>query len=278
MTFEEARAQFPVLDRFAYLQAGSVGPLARATVEAMENEERGGLQEGRGSYERFMRAARRARGAASGRRGARRGLDRAGRAHRVDDRRVQHRARRPRAVRRRRDRSPPPTSTSASSARSTRRVRRSSSSDPDPERIAAAVTPRTRLIALSHVLWTTGAVLPVHELRAATGRTDPRRRSAVRRRARRSTRRASTSTRSRGRSGCAGPREPARSSSPTPSRCASVTRATSRRTATSTTARSSRGPELHVSIRTSRLTGRLRASRCDRRDPLVGVRAGSGDG
>ena len=42
-------------------------------------------------------------------------------------------------------------------------------SDPDPERIAAAVTPRTRLIALSHVLWTTGAVLPVHELRAATG-------------------------------------------------------------------------------------------------------------
>ena len=41
--------------------------------------------------------------------------------------------------------------------------------DPDPERIVDAVTPRTRLIALSHVLWTTGAVLPVHELRASTG-------------------------------------------------------------------------------------------------------------
>jgi L-cysteine/cystine lyase len=41
--------------------------------------------------------------------------------------------------------------------------------DPDPERITAAVTPRTRLLALSHVLWTTGALLPVHELRAATG-------------------------------------------------------------------------------------------------------------
>src|SRR5262245_4152091 len=40
--------------------------------------------------------------------------------------------------------------------------------EPDPERIAAAVTARTRLIALSHVLWTTGAILPVHELRAAT--------------------------------------------------------------------------------------------------------------
>jgi L-cysteine/cystine lyase len=41
--------------------------------------------------------------------------------------------------------------------------------DPDPDRIAAAVTRKTRLIALSHVLWTTGAVLPVHELRASTG-------------------------------------------------------------------------------------------------------------
>lgn len=34
MTFEEARAQFPVLERFAYLNAGSAGPLARATVDA----------------------------------------------------------------------------------------------------------------------------------------------------------------------------------------------------------------------------------------------------
>ena len=40
---------------------------------------------------------------------------------------------------------------------------------PDPERILAAVTPRTRLLALSHVLWTTGQVLPVHELKAETG-------------------------------------------------------------------------------------------------------------
>ena len=28
MTFEEARAQFPVLERYAYLNAGSNGPLA----------------------------------------------------------------------------------------------------------------------------------------------------------------------------------------------------------------------------------------------------------
>src|SRR4029079_17907197 len=41
--------------------------------------------------------------------------------------------------------------------------------EPEPTRIIEAVTPRTRLIAISHVLWTTGAVLPVHELKAATG-------------------------------------------------------------------------------------------------------------
>ena len=46
----------------------------------------------------------------------------------------------------------------------------------------AAVTPRTKLVALSQVLWTTGQVLPVRELRETTGRPDPRRRRPVRRR------------------------------------------------------------------------------------------------
>ena len=41
--------------------------------------------------------------------------------------------------------------------------------EPDPEQILAAVTPRTRLLALSEVLWTTGRVLPVAELRARSG-------------------------------------------------------------------------------------------------------------
>jgi len=40
---------------------------------------------------------------------------------------------------------------------------------PEPEAILAAVTPRTRLIASSQVLWTTGAVLPLAELRAEAG-------------------------------------------------------------------------------------------------------------
>ena len=41
--------------------------------------------------------------------------------------------------------------------------------DAEPEAIVAAVTPRTRLLALSQVLWTTGRALPVRELREQTG-------------------------------------------------------------------------------------------------------------
>jgi len=41
--------------------------------------------------------------------------------------------------------------------------------EPEPEAILAAVTRRTRLIATSQVLWTTGAVLPLAELRERSG-------------------------------------------------------------------------------------------------------------
>jgi len=40
---------------------------------------------------------------------------------------------------------------------------------PDPDAILAAVSPRTRLIAVSEVLWTTGRRLPVRELRERSG-------------------------------------------------------------------------------------------------------------
>ena len=53
MTFEEARAQFPVLERLAYLQAGSVGPLARSTLDAMVADEERWLAEGKGTARRF---------------------------------------------------------------------------------------------------------------------------------------------------------------------------------------------------------------------------------
>ena len=47
MTFEEARAQFPVLERYAYLNAGTLGPLATSVVEAMSAEHERALAEGR---------------------------------------------------------------------------------------------------------------------------------------------------------------------------------------------------------------------------------------
>jgi L-cysteine/cystine lyase len=56
MTFEEARAQFPVLERFAYLNAGTNGPIARPTAEATAAQERVDLENGRGGPDYFERA------------------------------------------------------------------------------------------------------------------------------------------------------------------------------------------------------------------------------
>jgi selenocysteine lyase/cysteine desulfurase len=56
MTWEEARAQFPVFERYAYLNAGTNGPLARATAEAMAEQERADLEQGRGGGAYFERA------------------------------------------------------------------------------------------------------------------------------------------------------------------------------------------------------------------------------
>ena len=168
MTFEEARSQFPVLERYAYLQAGSVGPLARGTVEAMDAAEESGLREGRGSIAQFMR---------------------------LIEEREALRAEIATFV----GVSPDTVSLTASTTDGCNVVlaglelgpqdevitttdehfgligplHTSGANvvvvEPDPERIAAAVTPKTRLIAISHVLWTTGAILPVHELRAEIG-------------------------------------------------------------------------------------------------------------
>jgi L-cysteine/cystine lyase len=53
LTFEEARAQFPVFERYAYLNAGTNGPLARATVEAIADFNRRDLERGRGGRAYF---------------------------------------------------------------------------------------------------------------------------------------------------------------------------------------------------------------------------------
>jgi L-cysteine/cystine lyase len=168
VTFEEARAQFPVLERYAYLQAGSVGPLGRPTIEAMWAEEATSLAEGRGSYARFMK---------------------------LRDAREQLRSDMAALVGVSADRVALTASTTDGcnivlaglDLRDGDEVITTTDEhfgllgplhtsrakvvvvEPDPERIVEAVTPSTRLLALSHVLWTTGAVLPVHELRATTG-------------------------------------------------------------------------------------------------------------
>jgi L-cysteine/cystine lyase len=55
-SFEDVRAAYPVLDQFAYLNAGTNGPLARAAVEAMLAEELVDLTQGRGGEPYFSRA------------------------------------------------------------------------------------------------------------------------------------------------------------------------------------------------------------------------------
>jgi L-cysteine/cystine lyase len=55
-SFEEIRASFPVLDRFAYLNAGTNGPLARPTVEAIVAEQLLDTAQGRGGEPYFSRA------------------------------------------------------------------------------------------------------------------------------------------------------------------------------------------------------------------------------
>ncbi len=166
--FEEARAQFPVLDRTAYLNAGSMGPLARTTGEAMRAEVDRDVLDGR-SGTRYIERMLELRAELRRRLGALvsaepeqvaltgsttdgcnivlAALDLG-----PDDEVV--------------------TTTDehfgligpahASGARVV-------VVPPDADRIGEAVTARTRLVAVSQVLWTTGQLLPVRELRERTG-------------------------------------------------------------------------------------------------------------
>jgi L-cysteine/cystine lyase len=168
MTFEEARAQFPVLERFAYLNAGTNGPLARATVDAMAAQEQEDLLEGRSGSDYFkamldLREEVRAQFAEvldvepssvaltdSTTRGC--ALVLAGLGLGGEDEVVttdeEHFG-----------------LTGPLYATGARVVIVAA----DEEAMARAVTPRTRLIATSHVLWTTGRKLDLHGLRAETG-------------------------------------------------------------------------------------------------------------
>ncbi|HET7573437.1 MAG TPA: aminotransferase class V-fold PLP-dependent enzyme [Gaiellaceae bacterium] len=168
MTFEEARAQFPVLERVAYLNAGTNGPLARVTVAAMNEQNRRDLEEGRsgGAYFEEMLALRErvrdgiaaivgvdpvsvaltdstTRGCASVLAGL--GLSGEDEVVTTDQEHF--------------GLTGPLYATGA----------RVVIVPADEQAIVDAVTPRTRLIATSQVLWTSGRRLDLHRVRAESG-------------------------------------------------------------------------------------------------------------
>jgi L-cysteine/cystine lyase len=168
VTFEEARAQFPVLEKVAYLQAGSAGPLARSTFDAMRAEDERELLEGRSGAEYIdrilaFRAELRARLAGlvgveaeqvtlTGSTTDGCNIVLAGVGVGPGDEVVTTTDEHFGLI--------GPLHTSGA---------RVVVAPTDPEAIVAAVTPRTRLLAVSHALWTTGQVLPVRELREGAG-------------------------------------------------------------------------------------------------------------
>jgi L-cysteine/cystine lyase len=168
LTFDQARAQFPVLEKIAYLNAGTFGPLARATFDAIRRELERDFGEGRSGMPYLLRVLE-LRGKARARVAGLVAAD------------------------------PEQVALTASTTDSCNIVvaglglgagdeivtttdehfgllgplgasgARVIVVDPEPDAILAAVSPRTRLLALSQVLWTTGRILPVRELREAAG-------------------------------------------------------------------------------------------------------------
>ena len=205
MTFEEARAQFPVLERYAYLNAGTNGPLARATVDALVEQAQRDLARGPEQQGVLRADARAARGGAA--RASPRVLG-------VDAERI---------------------ALVESTTRGCATVlaglgltgedevittdqehfgltgplyatgARVVIVEADEDAILGAITPRTRLIATSHVLWTTGRRLDLHRAEAGERRCRCSSTARSRRARSRSTSASSTSTPSRRRSGSARP-------------------------------------------------------------------------
>jgi L-cysteine/cystine lyase len=168
MTLDEARRLFPVLETVAYLNAGTFGPLAapvaRVQAEALERD----LERGRSGLDYFEEAMERRaelRGSLASLVGAEieqvaltgsttegcgivlrgLGLEPGDEIVTTTDEHFGLLG---------------PVGASAATV---------VVAAPDPEAILAAVTPRTRLIATSQVLWTTGAVLPLAEVRERSG-------------------------------------------------------------------------------------------------------------
>ena len=168
MTLEEARRLFPVLETVAYLNAGTFGPLARPVAEALTGAVAEDLRRGRSGiayFEETLALRDEVRGAfavlvdadpaqvaltdstTEGCAIVLRGLDLGPQDEIVTTTDEHFGLLGP---------------VGASPARVI-------VVEPDPDAILAAVTSRTKLIATSQVLWTTGAVLPLGELRERSG-------------------------------------------------------------------------------------------------------------
>jgi L-cysteine/cystine lyase len=172
MTFDDARAAFPVLERYAYLNAGSVGPMARRTYEAVVEAGRVelGPRGGFAAFEHILEARAGLRAAL----GAQIGVD-AGRIALTTST-----SEACRIVVAGLDLGPEDEVVTTDAEHfgllgpvyaSGARVRVAGLRDrPAGEALAAIlehVGPRTRLIALSHVLWLNGHVVPLEELKDA---------------------------------------------------------------------------------------------------------------
>lgn len=168
MTFDEARAQFPVLESHAYLNAGTNGPLARSTVAAVTAQLEHDLSTGR-SGTRWIEDALARREEARRGFAAVLGVD-AGLVALTDST-----TRGCQAVLTGLGLGPEDEVittdqehfglTGPLHASGVRVVL----AEADEDTILAAVTPRTRLLAVSHVLWTTGRRLDLERLRDTSG-------------------------------------------------------------------------------------------------------------
>ncbi|MFL5959637.1 MAG: aminotransferase class V-fold PLP-dependent enzyme [Gaiellaceae bacterium] len=168
MNFEQARAQFPVLDRFAYLNAGSSGPLPRAAVDATRARLERDLAEGRSGtayVEKVVEQRERIRARIAAVLGTTAELvaltDSTTRACQVAVAALGLGAN-DEIVTNAEEHFGLTGQLHASGARVV-------VAEADEEALLGAVTPRTRLIAVSHVLWTTGRKLDLGALRQPDG-------------------------------------------------------------------------------------------------------------
>jgi L-cysteine/cystine lyase len=175
VTHEEARGLFPVLERYAYLNAGTLGPLAQPTLDAMAERARFDQEQGRGGrawFESMLELRAHVREKLANLVGATPeslaltssttdgcNIVVAGLGLQAGDEVVTTDSEHPGLLL--------PLAVSGATVRVADVANKPTAEA--AERIVSLVGPKTKLLALSHVLWTTGQVMPVQELRRETG-------------------------------------------------------------------------------------------------------------